>query len=148
MNKGNKICLNQIILLNFVLNISEPFEDNFLIVTDWTHNKIYFVSLVSDETRAFDIESGGNPNAVVYNPVEKTVIWADTKDKMIHSAFLNGSNHRIIINEGKNILHLTHCIPIDSLNIFYCQNIYSNGVGSQVLTTLVSTLPLHSIYTQ
>ena len=25
-----------------------------------------------------------------------------------------------------------------SLNIFYCQNIYSNGVGSQVLTTLVS----------
>ena len=33
-----------------------------------------------------------------------------------------------------------------SLNIFfYCQNIYSNGVGSQVLTTLVSTLPLHSI---
>ena len=35
-----------------------------------------------------------------------------------------------------------------SLNIFYCQNIYSNGVGSQVLTTLVSTLPLHSIYTQ
>ena len=34
-----------------------------------------------------------------------------------------------------------------SLNIFYCQNIYSNGVGSQVLTTLVSTLPLHSIYT-
>ena len=35
-----------------------------------------------------------------------------------------------------------------SLNIFYCQNIYSIGVGSQVLTTLVSTLPLHSIYTQ
>ena len=35
-----------------------------------------------------------------------------------------------------------------SLNIFYCQNIYSNGVGSHVLTTLVSTLPLHSIYTQ
>ena len=25
---------------------------------------------------------------------------------------------------------------------------FSNGVGSQVLTTLVSTLPLHSIYTQ
>ena len=100
-------------LLKFVFNISVPFEDNVLIVTDWTHNKIYFVSLVSDETRAFDIESGGNPNAVVYNPVEKTVIWADTKDNMIHSAFLNGSNHRIIINEGKNILHLTHCISID-----------------------------------
>ena len=30
-----------------------------------------------------------------------------------------------------------------SLNIFYCQILYSNGVGSQVLTTLVTTLPLH-----
>ena len=37
---------------------------------------------------------------------------------------------------------------IISLNIFYCQNNNNNGVGSQVLTTLVSTLPLHSIYTQ
>ena len=34
-----------------------------------------------------------------------------------------------------------------SLNIFYFQNVYSNGGGSQVLTTLVSTLPLHCIYT-
>ena len=30
---------------------------------------------------------------------------------------------------------------ISTLNIFYCQNIYSNGVGPQVLTTLVSNLP-------
>ena len=29
-----------------------------------------------------------------------------------------------------------------SLNIFYCKILYSNGVGSQVLTTLVTTLPL------
>ena len=29
-----------------------------------------------------------------------------------------------------------------SLNIIYCQILYSNGVGSQVLTTLVTTLPL------
>ena len=28
-----------------------------------------------------------------------------------------------------------------SLNIFYCQILYSNGVGSQVLATLVTTLP-------
>ena len=96
----------QLLLLKFVFNFSVPFEDNVLIVTDWTHNKIYFVSLVSNDTRAFDIESGGTPNDVVYNPVEKTVIWVDTKDNMIHSAFLNGSNHKTIINEGNNILHV------------------------------------------
>ena len=31
-----------------------------------------------------------------------------------------------------------------NLNIFYCQILYSNGVGSQVLTTLVTTLPRSS----
>ena len=46
---------------------------------------------------------------------------------------------RCIVSKGSSLA---------SLNIFYCQIIYSNGVGSQVLTTLVSTLPLHSIYTQ
>ena len=45
-------------------------------------------------------------------------------------------------------VHVQNPSECVSLNIFYCQNNYSNGVGSQVLTTLVSTLPLHSIYTQ
>ena len=35
----------------------------------------------------------------------------------------------------------------NSLNIFLLPNIYSNGVGSQVLTTLVTTLPLHFKHT-
>ena len=34
-------------------------------------------------------------------------------------------------------------ISVLSLNIFYCQILYSNVVGSHVLTTLVTTLPLH-----
>ena len=33
------------------------------------------------------------------------------------------------------------------LYIFYCQILYSNGVGSQVLTTLVTTLPLQIKHT-
>ena len=79
-----------------------PLEENSIFVTDWSHNKIYQVPLVSNvEVRAIDVESTGNPNAVVYDPVNKKVIWADTKDQMIHSVFLNGSNHKIIYNERK-----------------------------------------------
>ena len=48
---------------------------------------------------------------------------------------------------AQNVINKMTTLETDSLNIFYCQNIYSIGVGSQVLTTL-STLPLHSIYTQ
>ena len=44
--------------------------------------------------------------------------------------------------DALNDPHLTN-----SLNIFYCQILYSNGVGSQVLTTLVTTLPLQVKHT-
>ena len=36
---------------------------------------------------------------------------------------------------------------IVSLNIFYCQILYSNGAGAHALTTLVTTLPMQFIHT-
>ena len=60
--------------------------------------------------------------------------------RYVHSSFA-------IILMGKRelvaLLSLSSwCLVIVSLNIFYCQILYSSGVRSQVLTTLVTTLPL------
>ena len=41
---------------------------------------------------------------------------------------------------------LNKTITFFSLNMSYCQNVYSNGFGSEILKTLVSTFPQHSIY--
>ena len=75
--------------------ITEPLLDHFLLVTDWSHNKIYQVSLVDDgDVRAIDVDTAGNPNAVIYDSTTKRVIWGDTRDRSIWSAYLNGSDHK------------------------------------------------------
>ena len=69
-------------------------------VTDWSHNKLYQVSLDTDDVRALDIQITGNPNAVAYNPFTERVIWGDTLDEKIRSAYLNGSSLNILVNNG------------------------------------------------
>ena len=79
---------------------SEPLTDNFLLVTDWSHNNLYQVSLDTDHVRALDKQITGNPNAVAYNPFTERVIWGDTLDEKIRSACLNGSSQNILVNNG------------------------------------------------
>ena len=85
-----------------------PLEDHFILVADWSHNKIYQISLVNDEVRAVDIQTAGNPNAVIYRPSDKRLIWADTKDKLVHSSYLNGSDHKITVNKGKENFQIAY----------------------------------------
>ena len=74
-------------------------------MADWSHKKLYQVSLEDDEdVRALDIDSSGNPNAVIYNPFDKKVIWADTKDQLIRSVVLNTSNYRILVDNGMSLV--------------------------------------------
>ena len=81
--------------------ITEPLYDDILLVTDWSHNKIYLVSLVdNDDVRAVDIDTAGNPNAVIYDSINKRVVWGDTKDQQIHSAYMNGSDHKVLVYSG------------------------------------------------
>ena len=57
--------------------------------------------------------------------------------------FLYVCNHyflKLLNFEAKNLV-----FSLVTLNIFYCQILYSNGVGSQVLATLVTTLPLITV---
>ena len=74
--------------------------DNFLLVTDWTHNKIYQVALDSGEVRGLDTSITGKPAGIAYNHVTKTVIWGDTTADNIHSVELKGSNAGIISETG------------------------------------------------
>lgn len=74
-------------------------------MADWSHKKLYQVSLEDDEdVRALDIDSSGNPNAVIYNPFDKAMIWADTKDQLIRSVVLNTSYYRILVDNGMSLV--------------------------------------------
>ena len=61
----------------------------------------------------------------------------------LFSLFLRGHFTQVVLYVGSAVVcSLVVVALIVSLNIFYCQILNSNGVGLQVLTTLVTTLPL------
>ena len=80
--------------------------DNFVLVTDWTHNKIYQYGLVTDVVNALDADSISSPIGVVFNHVTKQVIWSD--NQLVHRINLDGTGYEILANLGKYV-NVVHC---------------------------------------
>jgi hypothetical protein len=76
--------------------------DNFLVVTDWTHNTIYQVSLVNDEVRAIDTDTFGSPIAVAYNYITRELMWST--NGLIHQLSLENHNYKVFFNTGKYLI--------------------------------------------
>ena len=71
------------------------------------------------------------------------------ESKIIISIIFNNDTFHRGNDQIPSCAGCTACAFFFSLNIFYCQTIYSNGVESlQVLTTLVLTLPLKSAHSK
>lgn len=73
-------------------------------MTDWSHNKIYQISLENGEVRAVGISVVGNANAVVFNSATNEVIWSSTNDQTLHSVYLNGSDYKTVYRNGKTLV--------------------------------------------
>jgi hypothetical protein len=73
--------------------------DNFLVVTELTHNTIYQVSLVNDEVRAIDTDTFGSPIAIAYNYITRELMWS-TKE-LIHQLSFENHNYKVFFKTGK-----------------------------------------------
>ncbi|XP_053381660.1 low-density lipoprotein receptor-related protein 4-like [Mercenaria mercenaria] len=105
---------------------SSPVTDNFLLVTDWTHNKIYQISLASDDVRAVDTETYGSPIGVAYNHMTQQLMWST--NKYIHRLNLNGTGYKVIQNTELIGCHADRLvIDFTSGNIYYTANRVSLG---------------------
>ncbi|XP_060603980.1 low-density lipoprotein receptor-related protein 4-like isoform X2 [Ruditapes philippinarum] len=119
---------------------STPMTDNFLVVTDWTHNTIYQVSLVNDEVRAIDTDTFGNPIAIAYNFITRQLMWS-TKE-LIHQLSLENHNYKVFFNtELLGCYAELFAIDYPSGNLYYTANPTSQtgfvGIG------VISTNSLH-----
>ena len=80
------------------LRFTATLLDNFILLTDWTHNKIYQVSLVNDET--VGLRTTESPVGVAFDLQTGQVIWGVTSDSAIRRMFLNGSMEEVLIDTG------------------------------------------------
>ncbi|KAH3773328.1 low-density lipoprotein receptor-related protein 5-like [Dreissena polymorpha] len=109
---------------------SEPLLDNFMYVSDWTHDKVYQISLINNAVNALDSSTVTDPTGVLYNSITKRIIWGDYTSKYIQSANANGTGYSVLNNVG------TYRAYPNRLDLDYSTgNIYYTAVGSSVLPT-------------
>ena len=72
-------------------------------VSDWTHDKVYQVSLINDAVNALDSSTIDAPTGVLYNSITNRIYWGDTTSNYIQSANVNGAGYSVLIDVGKYI---------------------------------------------
>ncbi|XP_052233221.1 low-density lipoprotein receptor-related protein 6-like [Dreissena polymorpha] len=99
---------------------SEPLSDNFMYVSDWTHDKVYQVSLINDAVNALDSSTVDAPTGVLYNSITNRIYWGDTTSNYIQSANVNGAGYSVLIDVGAYRAHPDRLAIDDSTgNIYY-----------------------------
>ncbi|KAH3773239.1 hypothetical protein DPMN_174597 [Dreissena polymorpha] len=109
---------------------SEPLSDNVMYVSDWTHDKVYQVSLINNAVNALDSSTVDSPTGVLYNSITNRIYWGDSTSKYIQSAHVNGTGYSVLFDVGAYRAH-----P-DRLALDYSTgNIYYTAVASSQLQT-------------
>ncbi|WAR22301.1 LRP4-like protein [Mya arenaria] len=94
--------------------------NDFILVVDWTHNKIYQVSLLNSEVRGFDSDMIQNTDGLEYNHFTRKVIWGDTGDYLLQQANLDGTDYEVLVDVGMyNARPDRMAIDYSTGNIFY-----------------------------
>ena len=70
-------------------------------MTDWTHDQINMVDLVTQEFFAIDIEVTGKPTAILFNPITELLMFALSDDDYIYSARLDGQVADVFVELSK-----------------------------------------------
>lgn len=92
------------IMIYVVFFITAPINNDFLLTTDNTHNKIYQISLANKSVTALDLPNLNSPTGIAYNPKSSMVVWSEIMTGQIRQAFLTGENASIIYSLGKCFL--------------------------------------------
>ncbi|KAH3774761.1 hypothetical protein DPMN_176154, partial [Dreissena polymorpha] len=99
---------------------SEPLSDNFMYISDWTHNKLYQVSLINDAVNALDSSTVDAPTGVLYNSITNRIYWGDTTTNYIQSANVNGAGYSVLIDVGVYRAHPDRlALDYSTGNIYY-----------------------------
>lgn len=78
-------------LVNKTMCVFELVKDNFALVTDRTHDKIYQVDLTSEDIHAFETTDFITPSSVFFDPIRKNIFWSALNDVSVYVSSLNMS---------------------------------------------------------
>ncbi|XP_052818471.1 low-density lipoprotein receptor-related protein 2-like [Mya arenaria] len=75
---------------------TQPVSDNFILVTDYTYNQIFQVSLgATTQAVAVPVPDLGRPDGVLWDHTRGLVLWSTDRSRSVYSANLDGSDQRV-----------------------------------------------------
>ncbi|KAL3891041.1 hypothetical protein ACJMK2_003304 [Sinanodonta woodiana] len=100
---------------------SDPINDNFMLVIDYTHNDIYQINLTDQSVQGINVQGNFPRKALTYSPVSGQVIWG-TDDSKISMMYLNGTGKKLLPLPTKNNENITpnrFAVDYSTGNIYY-----------------------------
>ncbi|KAK7482465.1 hypothetical protein BaRGS_00026282 [Batillaria attramentaria] len=109
---------------------AEKLRDKFLLLTASRVKRIIRMGLDVPSNIVVPLDGVDNPVAVDFDPVQDRIYWADTGLKEIRSAFLNGSDSKVVVTlSAKSVAEWVAVDPVSRL-VFY------SDAGNDVIVML------------
>ena len=93
----------------FMLCISNGFNDifpeprDFLLVADCLAGLVRLTRSDRRDNNTYLVARSACPTAVTYDPVDRRVVWSDSREKAIYSIVLDGSGRRTLLGAADGI---------------------------------------------
>ncbi|KAL3891004.1 hypothetical protein ACJMK2_003269 [Sinanodonta woodiana] len=97
---------------------SDPIHDNFMLVSDSTHNYIYQLNLTDQSVQGIKAQGTFPETGIAYNPVNDQVIWG-TDESEISMMFLNGTGKKLSPLQNNNVYPTRFAVDYSTGNIYY-----------------------------
>ncbi|KAL3858577.1 hypothetical protein ACJMK2_008853 [Sinanodonta woodiana] len=106
---------------------SNPVLNNFLLVSDWTHDMIYQLALDTNDidVQAVDIKEILDPSGIAYDYTRRMVIWGSSTKQQIHTKSLDDFSEKVLFPSGDRYSVHPDRFAID----FSTGNIYYTAVS-------------------
>ena len=83
-----------------IIFLSEPVQTNFILLSDWTHNRIYQVDQDTETVHAVNTDQTVAPRCVLYDYSNSVVIWSSLTGSALIESNLDGTEERVLGNIG------------------------------------------------
>ncbi|KAK3604525.1 hypothetical protein CHS0354_000347 [Potamilus streckersoni] len=121
-----------------------PMNNNFLLVSDFTNDMIYQLSLDTNDVQAIDSRIR-NPTGVAYDHTRKRVVWGSTEDNAIFSVSVNGTDETCLFSTGDKFPEM-FAIDFSTGNIYYTAvRLYTLASHQEGYIGVLSVNSLHKL---
>ncbi|KAK3605317.1 hypothetical protein CHS0354_003964 [Potamilus streckersoni] len=104
---------------------SDPIKDDFMLVSDRTHNVIYQISLTDQSVQGIKAQDNNVLTGVAYSPVNDLIIWG-TEEFELYIMHLNGTGKKML---SISLSESNHYYPKRFAVDYSTGNIYCTAIG-------------------